>query len=101
MPPTAADAVTKKPRRDSMGRIVLHPGSFGGRIRRNSEGGMNRIATFVLVGYDGAGVCAPRTLAHHSAAAFDTQKEVRATGTVTEFSFRNPHVYLVLQVKKT
>jgi uncharacterized protein DUF6152 len=43
---------------------------------------------------------APRILAHHSAAAFDTQKEVRATGTVTVFSFRNPHVYLTLQVKK-
>src|SRR6476620_260458 len=43
---------------------------------------------------------APRTLAHHSAAAFDTQKEAKVTGTVTEFAFRNPHVYLVLQVKK-
>src|SRR5262245_47055158 len=60
---------------------------------------MNRIATFVLVG-SMVLAFAPRTLAHHSAAAFDTQKEARATGTVTEFSFRNPHVYLILQVKK-
>src|SRR5262245_30744660 len=60
---------------------------------------MNRIATFFLVG-SSALASAPRALAHHSAAAFDTQKEVRATGTVTEFSFRNPHVYLILQVKK-
>jgi hypothetical protein len=59
---------------------------------------MNRLS-FVLVG-SMVLAFAPRALAHHSAAAFDTQKEVRATGTVTEFSFRNPHVYLVLQVKK-
>src|SRR4030095_2582255 len=60
---------------------------------------MNRIATFVLGG-SMVLVCASQTLAHHSAAAFDTQKEARVTGTVTEFSVRNPHVYLVLQVKK-
>ncbi|HEY3161295.1 MAG TPA: DUF6152 family protein [Vicinamibacterales bacterium] len=59
---------------------------------------MNRLS-FVLVG-SMVLAFAPRALAHHSAAAFDSQKEVRATGTVTEFSFRNPHVYLVLQVKK-
>jgi len=59
---------------------------------------MNRLS-FVLVGSMVLAL-APRTLAHHSAAAFDTQKEVRATGTVTEFSFRNPHVYLILQVKQ-
>src|SRR5690606_13496085 len=35
-------------------------------------------------------------LAHHSAAAFDTQVETTITGTVTEYSFRNPHVYLTL-----
>ncbi|PYR76024.1 MAG: hypothetical protein DMF87_18995 [Acidobacteria bacterium] len=60
---------------------------------------MNRIAAVVLFSAI-ALTFVPRTYAHHSAAAFDTQKEVRATGTVTEFAFRNPHVYLVLQVKK-
>ena len=39
-------------------------------------------------------------LAHHSAAAFDTQREVKATGTVTRYRFANPHVYLTLQVKR-
>jgi hypothetical protein len=39
-------------------------------------------------------------LAHHSAAAFDTQQEVKVTGTVTDYEFRNPHVYLTLQVRK-
>jgi hypothetical protein len=39
-------------------------------------------------------------LAHHSAAAYDTQKEAKITGTVTEYKFRNPHVYMTIQVKK-
>ncbi len=43
---------------------------------------------------------APPALSHHSSAAFDTQQEVKATGTITEYTFRNPHVYLTLQVKK-
>ena len=60
---------------------------------------MKKIATFVLVGSMSLGF-APRILAHHSAAAFDTQKEVKVTGTVTTFAFRNPHVYLTLLVKR-
>jgi Family of unknown function (DUF6152) len=39
-------------------------------------------------------------LAHHSAAAYDTRKEVKITGTVLQYRFANPHVYLTLQVKK-
>src|SRR5438094_9189534 len=39
-------------------------------------------------------------LAHHSAAAYDTQKEVRITGIITQYRFGNPHVYMILQVKK-
>jgi Family of unknown function (DUF6152) len=39
-------------------------------------------------------------LAHHSAAAYDTQKEVKVTGTVLQYRYANPHVYLTLQVKK-
>jgi hypothetical protein len=60
---------------------------------------MNRIATFVLA-CSMSLVPAPRALAHHSAAAFDTQQEVKATGTITEYTFRNPHVYLTLLVRK-
>jgi hypothetical protein len=40
------------------------------------------------------------SLAHHSAAAFDTQQEAKATGTITKYEFRNPHIYITLQVKK-
>jgi hypothetical protein len=63
------------------------------------RGNMNRNFSLALV-------CAlvltfaPPALSHHSSAAFDTQKEVKATGIVTEYTFRNPHVYLTLQVKK-
>jgi hypothetical protein len=39
-------------------------------------------------------------LAHHSAAAYDTQKQVKISGTVVQYKFANPHVYLTLQVKK-
>ena len=46
------------------------------------------------------GLAAP-ALAHHSAAAFNTQQTVTVTGTVTQYRFANPHVYLTLQVKKT
>jgi len=38
--------------------------------------------------------------AHHSAAAFNTQQEVKTTGTVTAYRFANPHIYLTLQVRK-
>ena len=39
-------------------------------------------------------------LAHHSAAAYDTQKQIKVSGTVVQYRFANPHVYLTLQVKK-
>ena len=39
-------------------------------------------------------------LAHHSAAAYDTRQEMKITGTVSEYSFRNPHIYMTVQVKK-
>jgi len=59
---------------------------------------MNAIATSGLACSLSLALVAP-ALAHHSAAAFDTQREVRVTGTITEYTFRNPHVYMILQVK--
>ena len=43
---------------------------------------------------------AAAAVAHHSAAAFDTRQEVKVTGTVTEYTFRNPHIYMVVQVTR-
>jgi hypothetical protein len=37
--------------------------------------------------------------AHHSHSMFDMSREVTITGTVTSFSYRNPHVFLHLDVK--
>jgi hypothetical protein len=37
--------------------------------------------------------------AHHSVAGYDTQKEVTLRGVVKEFNWRNPHVYVVWDVK--
>jgi hypothetical protein len=43
--------------------------------------------------------CAPLASAHHSHSMFDMTREVSLTGTVTSFSYRNPHVFLYLDVK--
>ena len=42
---------------------------------------------------------APVALAHHSHAMFDHSKPITVTGTVKELLFRNPHVYLYVDVK--
>jgi hypothetical protein len=60
---------------------------------------MHAIAAFALACLLWLALALP-ALAHHSAAAFDTQQEVKATGTITAYRFANPHVYLVLQVRK-
>src|SRR5262245_48461421 len=59
---------------------------------------MNKIARVVFVCSFLIVLAAP-VLAHHSAAAFNTQQEVKVTGTITEYRFRNPHVYMNVQVK--
>ena len=60
---------------------------------------MNNIAIFALACT--VSLSLPlQASAHHSAAAFDTQQEVKTTGTVTAYRFANPHVYLTLQAKK-
>jgi hypothetical protein len=59
---------------------------------------MKVLAHSVLTCAVAAAVCTP-VLAHHSAAAFDTQAETTITGTITEYSFRNPHVYMTLSRK--
>jgi Family of unknown function (DUF6152) len=45
-------------------------------------------------------VFAAPTFAHHSAAAYDTTKDIKVTGKVTEYRFKNPHIYMVVEVKK-
>lgn len=38
-------------------------------------------------------------LAHHGVAAYDSGKTASVTGTVTEFSFENPHAMVTIEVK--
>jgi|SRR5581483_940121 len=38
--------------------------------------------------------------AHHSFATFDMTKEIKLSGTVREFRWQNPHVWIYLQVKE-
>jgi hypothetical protein len=60
---------------------------------------MNPLAKFLLICFMLLALAAP-ALGAPSAAAYNTQQEVRVSGTITEYQFRNPHVYLTLQVKK-
>jgi hypothetical protein len=59
---------------------------------------MKASAAFLVCGSISVALVAP-VRAHHSAAAYDTQKEVKVTGSVVRYRFANPHVYLTLQVK--
>jgi hypothetical protein len=45
-----------------------------------------------------AALTAAAALAHHSNAMFDRQKETVVTGTVREFQWTNPHVFIELTV---
>ena len=60
---------------------------------------MNSMARFTFAASMTLCLATP-VLAHHSAAAFNTQQTVTVTGTVTRYRFANPHVYLTLDVKK-
>ncbi len=44
-------------------------------------------------------ICASRVDAHHSVAGYDSQREVTLRGTVVEYNWRNPHVFVVWDVK--
>jgi uncharacterized protein DUF6152 len=48
-----------------------------------------------------AAVCAAPAAAHHSAAMFDTSKQMTIAGEITKFDWRNPHVYMAIRVTDT
>ncbi len=45
-----------------------------------------------------AALCAAPVLAHHSANMFDPQKEVVLEGTIKEFQWTNPHIWIQVTV---
>jgi hypothetical protein len=46
------------------------------------------------------GVCAPPVRAHHSFAAYDSEHQIKLTGTVVSFIWSNPHVYIQVAVQE-
>jgi len=54
--------------------------------------------TALLAGAMVLGLAKP-ALSHHSHAMFDHSKLVSAAATVTEYVYRNPHVYLYVDIK--
>jgi hypothetical protein len=60
---------------------------------------MARLARPILVVAAIGVLAVGQVAAHHSHAMFDTSREVTIQGTVTGFSYRNPHVFLYLDVK--
>ena len=59
----------------------------------------SRVAVLVTVVAASLPAFVTPALAHHSAAAYETQREVTVTGTVRQYRFANPHVYLTVQVR--
>ena len=59
---------------------------------------MNKFTIGILTGAIAMSF-SPPARAHHSHAMFDHDKEVTITGTVTEWVFRNPHVFLYVDAK--
>jgi Family of unknown function (DUF6152) len=57
------------------------------------------IAVFIIV----TALClaASTALAHHSAAMFDNQKVKELTGTIKEFQWKNPHVWIQVYVQNS
>lgn len=61
---------------------------------------MKGIVAVVIVGLVLV-VAAQTALAHHSAAMFDAQKVKELTGTIKEFQWKNPHVWIQIYVQNS
>jgi lipopolysaccharide export system protein LptA len=60
---------------------------------------MKIVERIVLTSVLSLAVAVP-VLPHHSAAAYNTQQEITVKGTVAEYQFKNPHIYMTVNVKK-
>ncbi len=61
---------------------------------RTTSGSLRRgwVSLCAVLGLAGAGLA----LAHHSFAMYDSDHQIKLTGTVTSFEWNNPHVYIAL-----
>jgi hypothetical protein len=60
---------------------------------------MKRASMVVLVLIVSGLVAAQPILAHHSGASYDSDHQISLTGTVSNFEWTNPHVFIYLDVK--
>jgi hypothetical protein len=60
---------------------------------------VQRLAVIVVLGLMIFPMFGGSVSAHHSVAGYDTQKQVALKGTVVEFNWRNPHVFIIWAVK--
>jgi Family of unknown function (DUF6152) len=59
---------------------------------------INRFATIAVAANGLLGAAALPALAHHSTVMFAKDKEVTLIGTVTQFTYTNPHAYIRIMV---
>jgi hypothetical protein len=59
---------------------------------------MKMIEPFLLAATFAAALVATRAGAHHSTAIYDSENPIELAGTVVEWQFVNPHVFIVLEV---
>lgn len=60
---------------------------------------VERLSRIVVLGVMVFPIFVGAVSAHHSVAGYDTQKEVQLRGVVVEYNWRNPHVFVVWDVK--
>ena len=60
---------------------------------------VSRAATLLCIALGFGLTSATTALSHHGLAAYDVTRQFIVEGTVTEFRFMNPHVYLYVDVK--
>jgi hypothetical protein len=61
-------------------------------MRESLQHGALQVICAVVVGLLGVG----GALAHHSFAMYDSEHQIKLTGTVSSFEWNNPHVYIEL-----
>jgi hypothetical protein len=68
-------------------------------MQLNRFGALSTKGALALAAVAGAMLAAAPVQAHHSFAMFDRTKKVTVTGTVREFQWTNPHVFIELDVR--
>src|SRR5690242_18092851 len=78
--------------------------ALGARAPRATQGAQARTSIMrklasAAMGIVGLVLCASSAVSHHSEAMFDPDKVVTVSGTVTEFQYVSPHVWLFVMAR--